>query len=240
MTRIDRSSPLPLYSQLKAILLQRIEREWEPGELIPGESALEETYGLSRITVRQALSELVNEGYLHRQRGRGTFVTRTKFTHDPAQRLALTDTMRQQGVTPGWRVLDSGYCEATEETAERLGVEAGSSIFILKRLRLADEEAIGYHIAIVPGAQAAHINKDALDKDGSLYYLRNAPGMAGSKAHRTLEAKGASEGVAKLLGLEPHAPVLHIERVTVAKEGVPIELLSATYRGDRFKYTISL
>ena len=157
MTRIDRSSPLPLYSQLKAILLHKIEREWTPGELIPGESALEETYGLSRITVRQALGELVNEGYLYRQRGRGTFVTRIKFTHDPAQRLALTDTMRQQGVTPGWRVLDSGTCEATKETAERLGVEAGSSIFILKRLRLADEEAIGYHVATVPGrAGGAH------------------------------------------------------------------------------------
>ena len=64
--------------------------------------------------------------------------------------------------------------------------------------------------------------------------------MTGSKAHRTLEAKSASEGVAKLLGLESGAPVLHIERVTVAAGAQPTELLSATYRGDRFKYTISL
>ena len=240
MTRIDRSSPLPLYSQLKAILLQKIELEWRPGELIPGESALEETCGLSRITVRQALAELVNEGYLYRQRGRGTFVTRTKFTHDPAQRLALTDAMRQPCVTPGWRVLDSGTCEATKETAEQLGVEAGSSIFILKRLRLADEEAIGFHLAFVPHTQVRHIDEAALDKDGSLYYLRNAPGMAGSKAHRTLEARGAGESIAKHLNIELDAPVLHIERVTVAVDGTPIELLSATYRGDRFKYTISI
>ncbi len=240
MNQIDRSSPTPLYSQLKAILLQKIADEWGPGQLIPGESALEATYGLSRITVRQALGELVNDGYLYRQRGRGTFVKHTKFTHDPAQRLALTDTMRQQGVTPGWRVLDSGPCEATPDLGERLGVAAGSSVFILKRLRLADQEAIGYHLAYVPGAQAEYIDAGAFEEDGSLHYLRRVPGMAGSKAHRTLEARGSSETVAKHLNIRTDDPVLHIERVTVAADGSPLELLSATYRGDRFRYTISI
>ena len=240
MTQIDRSSPLPLYSQLKAILLERLRQEWQPGQLIPGESALENAYGLSRITVRQALAELVNDGYLYRQRGRGTFVRHQKFTHDPARRLALTDTMRQQGVTPGWRVLGSGPCEATDGLAHMLGIGTGSSIFILKRLRLVDEEVIGYHVAYVPGAQAEHIDPEALDREGSLHYLRHVPGMAGSKAHRTLEAQGASEVVARHLGIQADDPVLHIERVTVAADGSPIELLSAAYRGDRFRYTLSI
>ena len=240
MTQIDRDSPVPLYSQLKAILLRKLESEWQAGQLIPGESALEETYGLSRITVRQALSELVNDGYLYRQRGRGTFVRQPKFTHDPAQRLALTDTMRQHGVTPGWRVLDSGTCEATPDLSERLGIAEGSPIFILKRLRLADEEAIGYHLAYVPGAQAEYVDEDAFERDGSLHYLRNAPDLSAAKAHRTLEARGATETAAKHLSIAEGDPVLHIERLTANRGGKPIELLSATYRGDRFSYYISL
>lgn len=241
MNQIERTSPVPLYSQLKNILLEKIERrEWKQGELIPGETALEEMYGISRITVRQALAELVNEGYLHRQRGRGTFVTKPKFTHDPARRLALTDTMLQQGVKPGWRLLETGWLEAPDEVSKKLSLPLASKVYSTHRLRLADDDAIGYHVSYIPKRFAGAILHAALEEGGSLNYLQEVAEMESSKAYRVLEALPAEPVVAGQLKMDAGAPVLHIERVTVAADGTPIEFLSASYRGDRFKYYISI
>lgn len=241
MESVDRSSPVPLYAQLKRILLGQLQRRrFEPGERIPSENALEDMYGLSRITVRQALAELVNEGFLDRQQGRGTFVTRPKFTHDPTRRLALTDTMIEQGVAPGWRVLGIERIPAPDEVAERLELAAGASVHRLERLRLADSEVIGHHLAYVPDAFARYVDEYAHAEGGSLHYLRNLPALASSKAHRTLEALAGDEGVARRLAAEPGAPILRIERVVVAVDGTPLEFMRASYRGDRFKYRISL
>lgn len=238
MTVIDRRSPIPLYVQLKQLLLEQIHSTWKSGELIPGETRLEEHYGVSRITVRQALAELVNEGYLTRQRGKGTFVTEPKFTHDPAQRLALTDTMLEQGVKPGWRVLETGWRKAPERVREKLHLTLDARVFSIKRLRLANDEAIGYHIAFVPEALREHIDTSLLEEGGSLNYLA-VPDLQSGKAERTLEAVETDEILAKHLGIGVGKPVLRIERTVVAK-GQVLEFLQASYRGDRFKYRITI
>jgi len=238
---IDRSSPIPLYIQLKEILLEKIrQHNWQPGELIPSETALEDIYGLSRITNRQALSELVNEGYLNRQRGRGTFVTTPKFTHDPAKRLTLTDTMLEQGVTPGWRVLRSSWLEASREIGEKLGLPAGSQVFCLERLRLADDKAIGYHVAFLPETIHPHIETTHFDEGGSLHYLCSVPGIGSSKADRILEALRADDDIAGKLGIAVGSPILRIQRSILAHDGRPLEFMQASYRGDRFKYHIAI
>ena len=98
MTVLDRNSPIPLYYQLKNVLLTKIQQsEWQAGDLIPSEQELQETFGLSRTTVRQTLSELVNEGWLSRHRGRGTFVTHPTMTHNPIRRLGASEYLEQQG-----------------------------------------------------------------------------------------------------------------------------------------------
>ena len=91
MLKVDRSSPLPLHYQLKQHLLEKIESgEWKPNDLIPSEQEMQTSFGLSRITVRQALSDLVYEGLLIRERGRGTFVAPPKMTHSPEASSART------------------------------------------------------------------------------------------------------------------------------------------------------
>jgi GntR family transcriptional regulator len=241
MSTIDRSSPIPLYFQLKRILLAKIEqREWKPGHLIPSEHSLESSYGLSRITVRQALGELVNEGYLNRQRGRGTFVTRPKITHNPTRRLTLTDSMVQQGVVPGWRVLDTSWLEAPPSVCQALELPPNTNVFCLRRLRLANDEPIGYHLAHVRESTAKHIAKREFEKGGSLSYLTHILNVRGSKAYRTIEALPADADAASQLKIAVGTPILRIERTTVDGTGVPIEFLQASYRGDRFKYGINL
>lgn len=241
MTVLDRESPIPLYFQLKQLLLEKIEQaEWRPGDLIPSEQELQDNYGLSRTTVRQTLSELVNEGRLDRQRGRGTFVTKPKFTHDPSNRLGATDYLRQQGIEPGWRLLDAAWIAPVEDVNEKLHLPAAAELFCIRRLRLANGEPIGYHIAYLPPLVAAQINQSALEEGGSLRYLRNVPQMHNSKAARTIEATAATKLEVEWLDMKPGDPVLQIERLLTAEDGTPLELLWASYRGDRFKYQVTI
>lgn len=241
MLTIDRNSPLPLHYQLKQLLLEKITSgAWAVGTLIPSELELQDTYGLSRTTVRQALMDLVFEGRLIRERGRGTFVAPPKMAHSPEERRGLTQFMAEQGITPGWRVLEEKWVEAAPEVADKLNVPAGSRVWRLRRLRLANREPIGSHTAYVPEALTAYIDHNALQDGESMLYLRRAPQLHTSRAHRTIEAVAATESDVKPLGVKAGAPILQIERVTVAADGTPLEFLQARYRGDRFKYQITL
>ena len=148
MISIDRESPVPLYYQLKQLIAKQItEGEWLPGDMLPTEEQLQEQYGLSRTTVRQALKELEIEGLISRYRGRGTFVARPKISHSPDPHFNLTAYLTEQGMRPGWRIISAKWVSATAEVAERLALETGTLVYQLRRLRLANDEPIGYHIA---------------------------------------------------------------------------------------------
>lgn len=240
MTTIDRTSPLPLRYQLRQILLEKIETgEWKPNELIPSEQELQKMFGISRITVRQALSDLVHEGLLLRERGRGTFVAPPKMTHSPQARDTLTEYMLARGIRPGWRVIERYYTEATKEVAVQLNLITDSLVYCIRRLRLADDEPIGHHVAFLPEVFAAKINEDALLEGGSLNYISHLPQVQHSRALRTVEAVAASDIDAQLLHIPPGSPILMIQRTIFVPGGEPIEFLQARYRGDRFKYQIS-
>lgn len=242
MISIDRNSPIPLYFQLKQILLEKIEQgDWNSGALIPSEQELQDTYGVSRTTVRQTLADLVISGHLTRQQGRGTFVAeaRAKLSHSPAEHQGITDFMTSQGITPGWRVLSVDWTPVPEDVAEALGLAHGVEALRLQRLRLADEEPIGYHLVYLPEPIGAKINRNALTDGESLRYLTHLPQLRSSRANRSIESIAADRTLADLLGIELGSPILRITRV-VLNGDEPIEYLQANYRGDRFKYQISL
>ncbi len=241
MAQVDRNSPVPMYHQLKLILLEQIDGGvWKPGDMIPSEQELQDAYGLSRTTVRQTLGELVFEGKLVRQRGRGTFVARPKLAHEPFAHERLTDNMRQQGMAPGWRLLDQGWCTPPQRVQAALGLAEDTEAYCVRRIRLADQAAIGYHVAYLPTAVAKHIDQDALRDGESLGYLHDLPELASSRASRTIEALPADEPEVECLGMEPGAPVLRIERLVESADGSPLEFLWASYRGDAFKYRITM
>lgn len=241
MGSIDRASPIPLYYQLKKILLDRIERgEWTPGAIIPSEKELESSYGLSRTTVRQTLAELVTEGFLIRQRGRGTFVAQPKLTYNAGGGIEVSDAMREQGFTLGWRLLDSQWVPAPIYAAKALKVPPNSRVFCIRRLRLAGGELIGYHIAYLPETWAQSINVERLTEGDSLAYLRHFLPTQNPRIERTLEARLAGELEADLIELGAGAPILHLERVVFSEANEPVEYLKAAFCGDRLKYRITM
>lgn len=236
MPTIDRNSRMPFYFQLKQILLTKIQSgEWKPGELIPSEHTLEEQYQVSRTTIRQTLSELVVEGYLVRQRGRGTFIAQPKVAYDPARRLDLNDYMEQQGVLLDWRLVD---CEVSEAPARIHDILQSKKLIRLRRLRLAGQEVIGYHIAYIPSAAESYIEESQLCVGESLSYLLKHPLMAQPEVERTLEASLAEKLDVELMGVKRNTAVLHMERLVRGSDGTPIEYLVARFRGDRFKFRV--
>jgi len=237
---IDRTSPVPLYYQLKQQMLAKIESgEWKPGDSVPTEQELQQSYHLSRTTVRQALAEMVKEGRLMRQRGRGTFVSQPKFQHDPLRHRGIGHYLLEQGLTPGWKVLDERHIVAPAEACARLGLARGAHVYCLQRLRLADDEPIGYLVSYVPANLAEGIDRSALDQGGSTDYLRNLPAMRESCVERSIEAVAAGDPEAKLLRVRRGSPLLSIQRLITARDGTPVEFLRALYRGDRMKFQVT-
>ncbi len=233
---LNRQSKLPLYHQLYEILRSRILRgDWEPGSLIPSESELIEQYDVSRITVRQALDILVNEGLIYRQRGRGTFVAPPTIEASLSRLINFTEDMLGRGLKPATKVLKVGGGPVSQHTAQHLQIEPGEELEIIRRLRLANDEPISVEVAhfpheLCPGLVRRH--------DYAEYSLRKALaedyGIHLTRAKQVIHAMPAPEQIAEELTIEPDAPIFYIERISYSQHERPAEFLRMYYRGDRY------
>lgn len=241
-SRVDRDDPLPLYHQLYRILLENIKSGvWKPGDLIPSEKELGEQFRLSRITVRQTLQQLAADGYLSRQQGRGTFVSKPRVQHGPEGAFGLTGYLRAHGYAAGWRLLTMERVAAPEKVATVLQLDENEEVLLIRRFRLANDDVIGLHRVYVPFPIAAGIKEEYLTQgESSLHYMEECMGMTLSHSHRAVSAIAASEREANLLGVHAGFPLLQIERTTIGTDDKPVEYLRAVYRGDRFEYYLRL
>lgn len=237
--KIERNSPLPLYYQLKHLLEGKIANGgWKPGDILPTELSLQKEHNLSRTTVRQAFRELELEGLVTRFRGRGTFVAEPKVIHSPEPENSLTNFLIQQGKNPGWKIISSQLCLPSETVAARLQIKKDVEVFCLRRLRLSDEEPIGYLVSYISPAFQDAIDKESMEKDSSLDYLKGNGHLINSRAQRIFEAVPAQEEEAALLGVDVGAPMFQVRRLVTSQDSLPIEDFRAVYRGDRFQYQI--
>jgi GntR family transcriptional regulator len=237
---LDTESPVPLYYQLKQLLLAAMEHgQLKPGDILPTENQIQEKYDVSRTTVRKALSELEAEGKVSRYRGRGTFVAKPKVSHNPKEYPNLADHMMIQGMVAGWELISAEWILAPEDIAEQLRVNSNQRVFCLKRLRLENSDPIGYHIAYVSPLFANIIDATAFTDGGSLRYLRNQQILETSYANRVIEAVPAGPDEARLLNVPRGAPLLKINRLIFNAEDQPVEAFQGLYRGDRFQYHLN-
>ncbi len=236
---IDRNLPIPLYFQLKQLLLGKIDSgEFKEGDALPTEQQIQEMYQLSRTTVRQALSELEEEGRITRQRGRGTFVTKPKLIHHPEKYPNLLDNMLMRGLVPGWKLLAAEWIQPEPSVYDALGLAASEKLFFLERIRLEDDVPIGYHRAYVPATFTDGIDGTAYTHGGSLRYLMGLPFLNNCVANRVLEAVPASGPVAEILNIEAGAALLRVKRTIYSPQKTPVEYFIGLYRGDRFEYHV--
>ena len=237
MTTIQRGSPIPLYFQLKEIMRAKVQSgEWQPGSLIPSERELCQQYGLSRMTARQAITELVTEGVFYREQGKGTFVSRRKIRQQLEQLTGFTEDMSARGQRPSAKVLSAQMCPADEASAEQLRVAPGESIFCLQRLRTADGEPLAIEHSKINFRGCEGLVHDDLEQQSLYRTLEDKYGLPLAEAEQELEAGLAGEEEARLLNISVGSPVLFTRRTTYTERNQPIEYATSVYRGDKYKF----
>lgn len=237
---IDKSTPVPLYYQLKEILLEKIQDE-AVGSSFPTELELCDRFGISRPTVRQAINELVNEGYLTRFKGKGTFVATPRIKQDFLIILeSFNQEMEKKGLHPRTRVLECTVTTANEHVARMLQIPKGNKVVQLRRLRFTEDIPIVIVQTFLPHEVVGDIIKKDLENESMYDILERDFGCTIDRAVRTLQATVAGEYEARLLRLKSGAPIQFIETVTYLTTGAPIEFSIAHYRGDRNTFTYEL
>ncbi len=237
-----KGSPLPLYFQLKQIIREQIEEgTLKPLDRLPSERELSLRYGISRMTVRQSLTELVNEGLLYRRQGKGTFVASPKIDQGLLGLTGFTEEITARGLRPESRLLSLQRVEASPRVSEALGLSLDKRVIRLERLRLANGNPMALEVTHLPLRLFPGFMEGDFSGSGSLYELMEARyGIRLHRARQVLEAGVAGQREADLLEVPAGAPILMIERVTYSDKGTPVELARAIYRGDRYKFTVEL
>ena len=226
--------PLPKYYRLKESIRSMIEdRQLEEGDLIPSERELCEGHGVSRMTARQAVNELVNEGVLYREQGRGTFVAGAKLQHETVRLTSFTQDMQERGMTASSKVLGVEVEGASLTAARALGVEPGDQIVRVSRVR----NAGGRPMALEASYLLYEVGKSILGVDlseSSLYHELRKKGLRIASAEQKYEATLLNEDEADHLGIPAGSAALLVERVTFDDNGDPFEYVKSIYRGDRY------
>lgn len=243
--RRDHEAAIPLYVQLREELRRDIrERGLEPGDRLPTELELQQRYGVSRSTIRQAVGDLETEGVVRRIQGKGTFVTTPKIQHVPVL-TSFSELLRSQGHTPSHRLLTSAVVPAPPDVARGLGIDEGALCRHLKRLFAADGEPVGVSETWLPlatlGPLDAMIERCA-DEDRSLYELLESEGvsLAPHRAVETINPGLAEPEEARLLGCEPGTALLSIHRSTRTAADQPLEWTRLRFVGGRYEYRVEL
>ncbi|HZD11823.1 MAG TPA: GntR family transcriptional regulator [Candidatus Binatia bacterium] len=239
---IDRNSAEPLYRQIRHLLLQAIKHEQlRPHQQAPSERELSELTGVSRMTVRQALQQLINDGWLYTVPGKGTFVAIDRKIDQNLQRLTgFTEEVQSQGFTPSSRVVSIQVVPAGDREAAVFDIVPGGALIRICRQRLANGVPIGLENAHL--VQDAFPGLDRLELDSQSLYkvLQTRYGVYPTWAVQVIEANCADEETARLLNIKPREPVLSMERITYGRDDLPIEYVLSSYRADRSRLRVEL
>ncbi|MFO8035176.1 MAG: phosphonate metabolism transcriptional regulator PhnF [Anaerolineales bacterium] len=238
--KIDKDSPVPMYHQLKeAIKEQILNGDLKPNEKIPSENMLAETYSISKMTVRQAMSRLVSEGLINREQGRGTFVAPKHLKHPLRRMASFTEDMRSRNLEPGSKILKFERIPAPKEVAEALSIEHGEEVTRIKRLRLANDRTVGLHDTYL--RKDIQISQESLESTGSLYkLLESKKGVQFKGGEDSIEAIQATEQLSEILKVPANTALLQVTRIAKDSRGEPLEYVVAVYRADLYRYTIQL
>lgn len=241
MKKVDKESPLPLYYQLKQIICELIENdELKANDAIPSERELCEYHGVSRMTVNKAIISLVNEGLVYREQGKGTFVCKAKEKQQLSNLLGLTEEMRLRGLTVDTKILSFKKKPATKKIQKALLMNERRDVFEITRLRCVSGEPYSLETAYIPVNLCSELNAEMI-QNKSLYEVLSAHfGLEVEYAYQTIEPILVNEYESNMLEVEKNALALLFSRQTYLKNDIPIEVTKAIYRGDRYKFEVSL
>ncbi|MCL2864730.1 MAG: GntR family transcriptional regulator [Lachnospiraceae bacterium] len=239
--KLNKSIPVPLYFQLKELIMKEIKGgTYKSGDLIPTENELSESFEISRTTVRQAITELVQEGWLYRIKSKGTFVSYPKVGQGFTKKLeSFNDEMNRLGITPSTEVFEFSVQEASAEVAEVLEIEEKDKVLYLYRRRFADKEPVVTIQTYLPFSRCSFLADKDFTKE-SLYHQLALGGDACRvlQVRRIVEAVEATEEDASNLKMKVGKPIQFFVSTGYNALGVPLEYSLARYPGDRSRFEI--
>lgn len=224
----------PIYIQIHDEIKEAIEAgRWTAGERIPAERELSLQFDVSRMTLRQAIRLLVDEGYLERRVGSGTFVATTRVQENLDSASSFTETMKLSGKKASSRVISYKLGQPTPQEAEALQITSDTDILRMQRVRYGDAEPIAFEVATVPQSRLKGLDKATITD--SLYQALLNNGLVIGEAQRVVTAGVANEEVGRLLDLRAGEPVLVLSQITIDNQKQPFEFVRTQYAGSRYE-----
>lgn len=237
------AAPVPhtLHGRIREELRERIvSGSWQRHHRVPSESELMKQYGVSRITVRQALSDLESERLIFKVAGKGSFVAQNKPFQELGRLQGFAEAMGPMGHETFNRVLELKTIPADAHVAEQLELPVGAPVTAIRRVRYLDREPVSLDLTWVPAALGERLAREDLSTHDIFLILENQCRTPLGHADLAIGAGLADASLAKLLKIEVGAPVLQIERITCTRAGKPIDYERLYCRSDNFQYRLRL
>jgi GntR family transcriptional regulator len=236
--KVDRHSKLPLYDQIERNLRALIESgKLKTGEAVPSEFELAQLYGVSRLTVRKALDELVRQHWLSKRHGVGTFVTKPSVTAIAPSKLSFTNQILAIGKKPSSQLIDSGVKTPYPEVINALQLSQEDQVFFLTRVRYADDVPILLETAYISLARfPGLVSAEGLAQSSLYNYLSESYGVRVTRLNQTLQPVQLTEEQAGHLQTKPGTPSIRSICVSFSSGGDPVEYSVSVSNGDHSEF----
>ncbi|MHB1175974.1 MAG: GntR family transcriptional regulator [Sulfuriferula sp.] len=232
-------SPVPLYTQIKEILRNRIlDGTYKAHEQMPSESDLTRSFSVSRITVRQALGDLQKEGLIFKIHGKGTYVSQPKAFQNLGKLQGFGEAMATMGYETFSQVISFKIVPADKVVAMKLGLDENEMVSEIRRVRYLNRSPISLDVTYLPKSIGERLIKEDLAHRDIFLILENEYGYSLGQAELQIEAMLADESLGRLIQLQEGSPVLRIERLTFTTDNQPLDFEYLYYRGDAFQYRL--
>lgn len=233
---INDNSTEPIYYQIYQQIKEHIDNhKIKPGEQLPTERELNKSLGVSRITIRKAIKDLVSEGFCYNKRGKGIFVSRGKIPLELDNLMGMANHIGFLKLELNTKVILKRVIKANTQLAEKLKVEKKSKVLYLKRLRVINNEPL-----VIENTHLSLNRMQGLEKfnfEGSLYnIIRENYDLFPYRSRGTIIHRLANEENAKLLNIPLNYPVTEKQAVIYDKNNIPIEFVKNYYRSNRFRF----
>ena len=226
----------PIYQVIENDIKEKIKKgTLVQGDMIPSENELKDQYQVSRMTVRQALNNLVNEGYLFRHKGKGTFVNKFKIEKKIQGLLGFTEEMNRMNRRVSNKLISLNIIEANEEIAAKLFLNPNEEVYFVERVRYGDEIPVLFEQLYIPKQLFKTFDEDVM-KTSFYNYVENELKLKINYCIQTIEAKLANERISELLETDKQSPVLYITLNTFLDNGRPFEYVKSYYRADQYRF----
>ncbi|MDR2464814.1 MAG: GntR family transcriptional regulator [Streptococcaceae bacterium] len=225
----------PVYIQIHDEIKKRIEEgEWKVGDKLPSERELSQLFKVSRMTLRQAIQALSDEGIIERKLGSGTYVSRERVQEKMTGTTSFTEIMENIGKVPSSKTVSYYYTSATRSEIEKLRLQPGERVLRMERIRYADDLPICFEVTTIPERIAKVFSKEEVTNH--FYQTLRKHGYSIGSAEQTISASVSNDKISEYLSIDKKSAILRLRQVTYLEDMNVFEYVRSQYVGNRFEF----